>query len=260
GRSPLASNIHDADWLFGTALVMDGDQPKMTDGAPEVIGVVCRAGEAEIIDTWYSLGMRATDSNDVALHDVFVPASRSFPLVPEFEPGLHYQGPLYRLSGMGQAGLLLAPVMLGIARGAIADFRELAQQKTPFGATVVLGARSVVQARLARAEAILRSARLLFYDTLGQEWERACAGVPHSLEQKADSLLAAAHAVNSAVEAVDLVYSLAGTSAIYARCPLERRFRDVQTLKHHGFGSESRYETAGQVYLGVPPEFAMVAF
>jgi hypothetical protein len=35
--------------------------------------------------------------------------------------------------------------------------------------------------------------------------------------------------------------------------------RDVQTIRHHGFCSEGRYETAGQVYLGVEPEFGFVA-
>ena len=40
--------------------------------------------------------------------------------------------------------------------------------------------------------------------------------------------------VASSVEAVELMYSLAGTSAIYARSRLERHFRDVHTLRHHG--------------------------
>ena len=39
-----------------------------------------------------------------------------------------------------------------------------------------------------------------------------------------------------------------------------RLFRDAQTVRHHGFHSESRYETVGQVYLGVDPEFPFVAF
>jgi hypothetical protein len=47
---------------------------------------------------------------------------------------------------------------------------------------------------------------------------------------------------------------------VYARNVLERHFRDAQTVRHHGFLSESRLETVGQVYLGVDPEFGMVAF
>ena len=56
------------------------------------------------------------------------------------------------------------------------------------------------------------------------------------------------HAVQSAVQAVELMYRVAGTSGIYTRSPLERYFRDVQVLRHHAFGAETRYETVGQVY------------
>ena len=51
-----------------------------------------------------------------------------------------------------------------------------------------------------------------------------------------------------------------GTSGINRRNRLERHLRDAQTLRHHGFFSASRYETFGQVRLGVPPEFDLVAF
>jgi hypothetical protein len=45
-----------------------------------------------------------------------------------------------------------------------------------------------------------------------------------------------------------------------ARSSLERHFRDAQTLRHHGFMSDNRFETVGQVYCGVDPKFPMVAF
>jgi alkylation response protein AidB-like acyl-CoA dehydrogenase len=57
---------------------------------------------------------------------------------------------------------------------------------------------------------------------------------------------------------VELMYNVAGTIGIYTRHPLERYFHDMQVLKQHGFASENRYETVGQVYLGLPPEFAAV--
>ena len=69
-----------------------------------------------------------------------------------------------------------------------------------------------------------------------------------------------AHAMSSAVQAVDLACGIAGTSAFRATNPLERCFRDVQTMRHHVFASEQRYGTCGQVYLGVPPDFPVVAF
>ncbi len=95
-----------------------------------MVAVTMRAREAEIVDTWYTLGMRGTDSNDVVVNDVFVPAARSFPLGPGFEPTTHYRGPLYRFPGFGITIVSVAPVMLAIARGAINELRDLAMRKT----------------------------------------------------------------------------------------------------------------------------------
>src|SRR5262245_14763167 len=260
GRGPLASTVHDSQWLFLSAIVMQGSQPKMVDGAPEVVAVILRISDVEIIDTWQTLGMRGTDSNDVAITNVFVPASRTFRLVPAFTPSTHYGGALYRFPGIAEAAVIVAPVLLAIARGAIDEFLQLARGKTPFGSTKLLRDRPTVQATVARAEGLLRSARAFFYDALEQGWRRAVAGQPFTLEQKADLLLAGVHATHSAWNVVDLMHRSAGTSAIYTRSRLERHVRDAFTLRHHGFVSESKYETVGQVYLGVPPEFGLVAF
>ncbi len=260
GRGPLASTVHDSEWLFLTALVMDGDHPRMTDSIPHVIALVLRTREVEIVDTWDSLGMRGTDSNDVVIHDVFVPASRTFPLVPTFQAGPHHQGPLYRIPTIAAAFFTIAPIPLAVARSAISEVRDLAQRKTAFGFARPLRERAVVQVTLAQAEAMLRAARLLYYDTLGAAWERTLAGAEHTLEQKADLLLAATHATATAATVTDMMHRIAGTSGIYARSPLERHLRDAATLRHHGFLSENRFEAVGQVYCGVAPEFAMLAF
>ena len=107
---------------------------------------------------------------------------------------------------------------------------------------------------------MLRAARLLYYDTMGAAWARTLSGEGNSLEQKADLLLAASHATATAATVTDMMHRLAGSAGIYTRSPLERHLRDAQTLRHHGQLCESRFETAGQVYLGVPPEFMLVAF
>lgn len=260
GRGPLASTIHDAAWVMMTAFILDDDQPRMVDGHPDVIAVVLRASDVRIDDTWHSLGMRATDSNDAVAEDVFVPASRTFHVTPQFEPGPHFQGPLYRMPAIGSILVVTAPVAMAVARGAITELRELAQRKTAMGFARTLKDRDVVQAALAEAEGTLRSARSFFYETLDAMWQRTLAGEPSTLEQKADLLLAGTHAAKSASTVTELMHRLAGTSGVYARSRLERHFRDAQTVRHHGFVSQNRLETVGQVYLGVTPEFPLVAF
>ena len=260
GRGPLASNIHDAQWLFLTALIMDGERDRMNYCLPDEIGLMLSTGEVRIVDTWDSLGMRAADSIEVVIENVFLPKARTFARGPQFEPSRHYRGPLYRFPGIGAAVFSIAPVPLAVARAAIGEVRELAGRKTAFGFTKPLRERSAVQAALARAEGLLRAARLLYYDTMDAAWRRAVTGEGSTLEQKADILLGAVHAVGSAATVTDAMHRIAGTTGIYTRNPLERHFRDAQTLRHHGFLSENRLEAIGQVYLGLPPEFPMIAF
>ena len=60
-------------------------------------------------------------------------------------------------------------------------------------------------------------------------------------------------AVEQCVAAVDLLYRLAGSSAIFQSSPLERCFRDVHTAAQHFQVQDGRWETAGRVLLGLDP-------
>jgi indole-3-acetate monooxygenase len=256
GRAPFVSNCYDADWMLSTVLV-DEDSAA---GEPEERMVYFPRKECEIIDTWDVMGMRGTGSNDISVTDVYVPKSRTFAMVPDFQPGSHYQGPLYRLPLAGVLATGIPTPMLGVARQALDEVTDLARAKTPVASSSPLKERASAQVQLGRAEAILRSGRLLLLDGLSEAWRRCVDGETHALEQKADLLLAMAHAMSSAVQAVDLACSIAGTSAFRATNPLERCFRDVQTMRHHVWASEQGYGTFGQVYLGVRPDFPVVAF
>jgi alkylation response protein AidB-like acyl-CoA dehydrogenase len=260
GRGPLASTIHDSRWALMSAIVFDGAQPRMTPMGPEIVAAVMHTRELEVIDTWDSLGMRGTDSQDIVVKGVFVPRSRAFQLRPDHVPAAPFDGPLYRLPAPAATFTIIAPVALAIAAGAIRELRDIVATKVPLGSMKTARDRGAVQAAVAEAEATLRSARLFFYDGLTRAWERAVAGEPFALEHKADLMLASTWAVRSAARATDLMHRMGGTNGIYARSRLERHFRDAQTVRHHGFASESRLETVGQVYLGVTPEFPFVAF
>jgi alkylation response protein AidB-like acyl-CoA dehydrogenase len=260
GRGPLASTIHDSRWALMSAIVFDGEQPRMTPAGPDVVSVVMRTTEVEIIDTWDSLGMRGTDSNDIQANGVFVPESHVFRFEPDSAASAPFDGPLYRMPALAATYPIIAPVGLAIGSGAIRELRDIVTTKVPLGSMKTARNRSAVQSAVAKAEAMVGSARLFFYDALARAWERAIAKQPFRLEDKADIMLASTWAVHSATRATDLMHRMGGTHGIYARSRLERHFRDAQTVRHHGFVSDSRLETVGQVYLGVEPEFPFVAF
>jgi alkylation response protein AidB-like acyl-CoA dehydrogenase len=80
------------------------------------------------------------------------------------------------------------------------------------------------------------------------------------MEERAGLLLAATHANQCCFSAVDLMYSAAGSSAIYTTNKLAHYYADAQVIRQHGFVNDSRYETAAQVFLGLQPDLPVLAF
>jgi alkylation response protein AidB-like acyl-CoA dehydrogenase len=260
GRVPLASNCREATWIAATAMIMEGDAPrKHADDAPEVRMIFLRPEDCEILNTWSALGMRGSGSNDIKVDNAFVLSARTLLMAADAPRGTHYQGPLYRFPVIGLVCIAIPPITFALARGAIDEIKALAQEKTPMGPKRFLREKPFAQARVAQAEAALRSARALLYQTLEEIWQQMRSEERFTIDRKADLLLAATNAAQSLASAVELMYSVAGATAIYTRSPLERYFRDMEVLKQHGFTSQSRWETVGQVYLGLPPDLPVVA-
>jgi alkylation response protein AidB-like acyl-CoA dehydrogenase len=261
GKSPLTSNVHEAQWIFVSAFVMEKGQMKIHNGIPEIIGVFMNSADCEIIDTWYTLGMKATDSNDVAAKDVFVPGYRTYPLAPEFQPNSYYMSPLYQFPAIGASiASLIAPVALAVARNAIEELKALAEKKVPFGSAVSIRERGSVQKKLGMAEAFVQSSRAYLFHTIAECWDKTMGGEKLTLEERAKLLLAVTHTNQTCVQAVDLMYSAAGSSGIYTRNSLAHYFTDAQVIRQHGFSNDSRYETAAQIYFGLQPDLPVIMF
>ena len=97
-------------------------------------------------------------------------------------------------------------------------------------------------------------ARLFLFDSLARLWATVTATGESPMEARAIVRLAASHAASSAVQAVDLMYTAAGASSVYASCPLERAFRDVHTITQHHGVQPRVMESTGRVLLGLEPD------
>ena len=67
------------------------------------------------------------------------------------------------------------------------------------------------------------------------------------------------HGVACAARAVDLVHAAAGTSSIRNEHRFQQHLRDVHTITQHAFVSASRYESAGQLILGLESDWGFFA-
>src|SRR5262249_31550685 len=144
------------------------------------------------------------------------------------------------------------------ARTAIDTLVEIAAGgKRPAGAGVPLAERTTVHADVARAEALYLSGRAFLYDAVAQSWEAAQAGRGLAGREGGGQRRAPPPAVQTAVQAVDLMYTDAGGAAIYTRNPLERCFRDIHAVTQHVSMNPANYEISGRVLLGLAPDRAL---
>jgi len=260
GTTVFSSNCHAATWLNGLAQVYDGDAPHLdASGAPLTLLTLVPMREASIVDNWNTLGMSGTGSHDVVLENVFVPTERAVPFVPLEKPSGAYSGPFHRLS-IWPAVAAQVPAALGIARAAIDDVIELAMRKTPVQSSTTLRHRSVAQMQIARAEGELTAAQASLYSTFDAMWQRALDGGWVDMQQRAQCQITCSHAVVAAARAVDLVHATAGASAIRNEQPFQKYFRDIHVITQHAFVGAPRFESAGQVLLGLESDWPFFNF
>jgi indole-3-acetate monooxygenase len=253
GRWGFATGSRHASWLGAHVplFAADGAAIRNADGRPAVRTVLFPKSRAEIIDNWQVIGLRGTGSDSYAVRDLFVPqpytCGRDSP-AERREDGL-----LYRFtSGMVYA-MGFANVSLGIARGALDAFVELARDKVPRGARDPLRHNNVIQSQVAQCEAKLRSSRAYVRLTLREMWEEAEHHGDFTAGQHARLRLAATWAIQQSREVVASVYGAAGATAIFNENPFERRLRDMHAGSQQGQGRPVHFETVGQILLGLPP-------
>jgi alkylation response protein AidB-like acyl-CoA dehydrogenase len=251
GQWDYASGINHANWVTFNCKVVDDRGPRLSpSGTPLTRMMLAPVETATVLDVWDVLGMRGTGSNDFVLNDVFVPEEHTFPLYgPPQEPG-----PLYN-PGMSLVATwaITAGNSLGMARGAMDAFVELATQAGTTTSTTLLRDRAPIQVTVAQAEATISAARAYLLDAVGTAWQAACDGVEDPVRELAQARVAITHAMRESVRAVDLLFHAAGTNAIHRKHPLERFFRDVHVAVQHGAGVLSNFESGGQALLGLRP-------
>jgi indole-3-acetate monooxygenase len=206
------------------------------------------ASEVLLHDTWHVAGLRGTGSHDIEFRAVRVPKEHSASV---FADRPVQSGPLYAFPLFGLLAVAIAGTALGIARGALDELVELAQRKRPSGGQRRLAERPTIQSDLAQAEASLRAARLLLLDSVDRAWEQAAASGEVSVPGRAALRLAATHATATAAEVTNVVFRLAGASAIYETSALQRRFRDVNVATQHMLVAPATWELTGRLLMDV---------
>ena len=250
GRWNYLSGIDHSTALFLNCRLLkhDGSPARNDDGSPATQVVVAPVASGTVIDNWATLGMRGTASNDCEYSDVFVPAHHSY---RRGDPSYH-PGPLYNPA---QTSILISWTLaaanaLGMARGAMNAFHDLATGAGTTNSPMLLRDRNYVQITYGECEAILDGARTYVLDAVGSMWDAQVHDRADLMERAVRARLAITHAIRRSVDVVDRMFNVAGTNAIHRSVGLERFFRDLHVSKQHISGLPNNFEHGGQVLMG----------
>lgn len=215
----------------------DPDKPRI------VHAFVARGSEGvETVETWDTLGVRATASHDTRLDGVFVPAGR---VVAADQLGA-VPGPF--VAGIFPWVLpLLGNVYLGIARRALDVALETAGRRSALslGGAPVAG-KPFTQYHAAEAELLLENTvSALDRLTLG-----LTAGEDFGARTQLKLFAAKENGTRTAREVTDLALEIAGAGSIHKRSELERLYRDVRAGAFHPPNSDLVRDYVGKFALG----------
>lgn len=176
-----------------------------------------------VVETWDTLGMRATGSHDVLLDDVTVPADA---LVQRFGKGVPAEGS----PGNGAGWNLHIPaVYLGIAEAARDFAVGFALRHRPNSLSGPIADLPHIQAQLGQMELALLSAATLLFD-MARRWDDEPERRPALQPAVAGAKVAVMDAV---LDVVDRAMRVVGAQSLYRQYPLERYYRDVRAGLHN---------------------------
>jgi alkylation response protein AidB-like acyl-CoA dehydrogenase len=257
GQSTFISGCHNSTWCFMPAPIFDGDAPRLVNGKPVVRTWFLHRSQWEIIDTWDMAALRGSGSHDVRAQGAHVP--EKFAGVELMALPARYDNPVYRVPVPLRLAYNKAAVAIGVARGALDAFAELARYKKPLLSAAPLKDRPDVQMVMGQNEALFKAARAFLFDAMGAVDAELRAGreLPSGPATQ-NARLACVFAGDAGRRIVDELHVAAGTSAARLDNPLERKLRDAHGAASHRWIARPLYGELGKIYLGDEPgpEFA----
>ncbi|BAC69019.1 hypothetical protein SAVERM_1309 [Streptomyces avermitilis MA-4680 = NBRC 14893] len=258
GTSAFATGCHHADWHLLTTAVAAADG-QLPPGPPEIRWAAVPMAELEILDDWHVTGLAGSGSNTVVARDVFVPAHRMLAVGPmlagRFPSKANADDPFYRMPVLLLFCAWSAPVALGLARAAVAEFTERIHRR---GITYTFHERqneaTVTHLQVAEAEMRVGGAELHLARLTAEIEAKARDDLPYTPLERARIRAESGYVTRICREAVDLLAAASGASSLHQEVPMQRITRDIHALCLHSFvNPTTNMEIYGRVLSGMDP-------
>ena len=262
GSWHFGSGCKHAKWIAVGVDYEDGS------GQPRRGMTVLKADQVTIIDNWHVMGMKATSSNSLTVsEEQFVPDHR-FMDMADFPARMNetrhrYAGLASKFDGrslMLVTNLTHMAIVLGMARGALETYIDMARKQQPFNlpyprvadmpSTQVCAAKAYAMIKMAETAALSAADLLDRHAIEGHE-------ISDELEQAMMmENVYAAHTLDSAVGMLQLSI---GSATAHENNPIQRFARDIRVAMLHGaVRLDPTAEIFGRQLMGIAP-FPMFA-
>ena len=252
GRWRFVSGVEWCSWA-GLAFVPPGATP------PRPVVAFVPATELTIEDTWRTVGLRGTASNEVVLERVFVPRHRIFELakfahdsIPQGE--VVEQGTVFKLPFMGMAAIHLAYTSLGVAERAIEEFTHWT--KVRVRAYEHTAAQEAPYSQLTLADAIAKwdAAHALMLQYVRDMWDAAEAGrVALPDDVRARMFAQRAFIARTCAELTNQLFLDSGAMSLFETSGMQQFWRDANAASMHMvLGRGDALTSFGRNLMGLP--------
>lgn len=256
GDGRFCSGIDFADW------VIIGNGVTRADGSFEPRFFVVPRSDIEVVDDWFTIGMRGTGSRTIRIADAFIPAHRSVALADILSgnsPGAQrHERAVYHMPFADIAPFSIIGAPIGMAKGAIAAFARQLGERLDGAGDVEIGEQAATYARIAEAAADVDAALALVVSD-AEAIDRARTPADITPLERARIPRDWAWAAQTSRYAASRIFEASGGTGIYDGHALQRVWRDVNSAaQHFAFTWDTAMASFGRAACGLKPsEFTL---
>ncbi len=212
-------------------------------------------GDYELVDTWHSMGLEGTGSNDIVIEDCFVPDYMTHKQSDGFagtNPGLAVNdAPLYKLPWAQSFIRVVSTPAIGACKATVNLYKHAVLNKASGDPTKLAGDTQVVERIAAALNGIDEMEALLFrnFDRMMAQVE---AGEEIPLQDRILYRYQASLVISKSIGIVDSLFEVAGGHSVFTNSEIQQRFRDVHTARAHVANNPTSFaRNLGGVALGM---------
>ncbi len=254
GKWGFVSGALHSHWQEIVAILVGGG------GEPMPVVALVPMSDLQIIDEWYTSGMKGSGSVSTIAADLFVPQERVLPIgailqgqsaSPQNAASAIYRAPMLPVASASSVGCVL-----GLAKGGRdAFFERLPERKITYTGYDKQAKAPLTHLQAAAAvmkidEAEFHARRLAdLVDAKGAQ------NAPWSMEERVRARADLGTVCGLAKEAVGILATASGGSSIYSHQPMQRIERDVNAVTMHALmHPDTNAELYGRVLCGLEPD------